>query len=269
MTHTAGFGYEIFSTDILNYQTVMKLPGITTCENAALKTPLLFDPGDRWEYGTNIDFAGKMVEAVSGKKLGAYLQENIFSPLGMNTTAFKITPAMRANLAKIHQRGDDGKLTPLMDLELPQEPEFEMGGGGLYSTARDYAKFVRMILNAGSGNGNQVLKPETVTTMSKNNMGNTRVTLLKGVIPPLSNDAEMFPGIPKSWGLSFQINEQPAPTGLPAGSLTWAGLANSFYWIDPKNGIGGVYISQILPFADVKSCPLYEQFQSAVYAHLQ
>jgi methyl acetate hydrolase len=266
LTHTAGFGYDIWNADLAKYQEAKGVPGIISCQNAALTTPLLFDPGDRWYYGINIDWAGKMVEAVSGQKLGAYLQKNIFDPLGMTSTAFKITPDMRARIAKIHQRGDNDALEPQLELEIPQEPEFEMGGGGLYSTARDYLQFVRMILNRGKAGGAQVLKPETVDLMSRNNMGDSRVTLLTTAAPPLSNDAEFFPGVSKSWGLSFQINEEKAPTGRPAGGLMWAGLANSYYWIDPSTGIGGVYLTQILPFADKKSLPLYYDFEAAFYA---
>ncbi len=266
LTHTAGFGYDIWNTDLGKYQEAKGIPGIISCEHAALTTPLLFDPGEKWYYGINIDWAGKMVEAVSGQKLGAYLQQNLFAPLGMTSTAFKITPAMRARVAKIHQRGDDDTLEPQMELEIPQEPQFEMGGGGLYSTAGDYLQFVRMILNRGKAGGNQVLKPETVDLMTRNNMGDSRVTLLRTAAAPLSNDAEFFPGLHKSWGLSFQINEEKAPTGRPAGGLMWAGLANSYYWIDPTNGIGGVYLTQILPFADKKSLPLYYEFESAFYA---
>ena len=142
LTHTAGFAYEFWNADVVRYQQVNGLPPIISCQNAALALPLHFDPGDRWEYGVNIDWVGKIVEAVSGEKLGTYLSENVFGPLGMNDTAFRITPAMRQRLAKIHQRGDDGALVPT-DLEIPQDPEFEMGGGGLYATAGDYLKFVR------------------------------------------------------------------------------------------------------------------------------
>lgn len=267
LTHTAGYAYEIWDGSIVKYQEAKGLPGVTTCKNAALLTPLLFDPGERWEYGINIDWAGKMVETVSGQKLSDYMQANIFAPLGMTSTAFKITPDMRSRLAKIHQRGDDDSFEAL-DLELPQEPEFEMGGGGLYSTVGDYARFIRMILNKGSADGQQVLKPETVEMMSRNQMGDCRVSMLKTVAPPLSNDAEFFPGMPKTWGLSFMINEEDAPTGRPAGSLAWAGLANSYYWIDPKNGIGGAYATQILPFVDKKSLPLYLDLETAVYQNL-
>ncbi len=266
LTHTAGFAYEIWNADICKYQQAMAVPGITGCENKALTTPLMFDPGERWEYGINIDWAGKMVEAVTGQKLGRYLEDNVLGPLGMESTAFFISPGMRDRLAKIHHRGPDGSLTPDMDLEIPQQPEFEMGGGGLYGTAGDYLKFVRMILNNGrSDRGEAVLKPGTVATMSKNAMGDCKVCLLATVMPPLSNDAEFFPGMDKQWGLSFMINNTPAPTGRSAGSLAWAGLANTYYWIDPAKGVGGVYATQILPFADTKSLPLFQAFEKAMY----
>ena len=266
LTHTAGFCYEIWNADIGKYQQAMGVPGITGCENKALTTPLLFDPGERWDYGINIDWAGKMVEAASGKTLGQYFRDELLGPLGMDSTGFFITPTMRERLAKIHHRGPDGALAPDLVLELPQQPEFEMGGGGLYSTAGDYLRFVRMMLNEGrSDRGRAVLKPETVALMSKNAMGATKVALLRTVAPPLSNDAEFLPGIDKQWGLSFMINNAAAPTGRSAGSLAWAGLANTYFWIDQKKGVGGVYVTQILPFADTKALPLFYAFESAIY----
>jgi CubicO group peptidase (beta-lactamase class C family) len=267
LTHTAGFSYSIWNADIGRFEKVRDIPDIGTCRNAALATPLIADPGEQWNYGINIDFVGKMVEAVSGMRLGEYMTGNILAPLGMTSTGFRITPSMRARLAKVHQRGADGKLTPT-DFEVPQDPEFEMGGGGLYSTAGDYLAFVRMMLNDGRVDGKQVLQPATVAEMSRNNMGDIKVAMLKTAVPPASNDAEFFPGMPKSWGLSFMINEQQAPTGRSAGSLSWAGLANTYYWIDQQKGVGGVYLTQILPFADVKSLPLFYAFEKAVYQSL-
>jgi methyl acetate hydrolase len=268
LTHTAGFSYEIWQEAIIRYQEAKGLPGIISCEERALRTPLLFDPGERWEYGINIDWAGKMVEAICGQKLGAYMEANILAPLGMGDTAFKISEDMRRRLAKIHQRGEDDRFEPLLDLEIPQAPEFEMGGGGLYGTVVDYGKFVRMILNKGRADGHQVLKPETVETMSVNQMGGCRVCALKTAMPTLSNDAEFFPGMAKTWGLSFMINSERAPTGRSAGSLGWAGLANSYFWIDPAAGLGGVYATQVLPFADKKALPLFLEFERTVYRHL-
>jgi methyl acetate hydrolase len=267
LTHTAGFSYEFWNADILRYQEVMGVPNIASGKIAALKTPLLFDPGERWEYGISIDFAGLAVEAVSGKKLSAYMQDHLLSPLGMNDTAFKIRPDMRARLATIHARGEDGALAPI-EFELPQDPEFDLGGGGLYGTAGDYARFVRMVLNRGELDGVRVLDAETVDLMCQNAIGDLRVTPMKTVMPQFSNDAEFFPGLPKGWGVTWQVNLEPAPTGRSAGSLQWAGIANSYFWIDPVRGIGGVYMTQILPFADTKSLPLFEAFETEVYRTL-
>jgi methyl acetate hydrolase len=264
MTHPAGFGYDTWSAEVARYMKATGTPTVGSGRNAALGTPLLFDPGERWLYSIAIDWVGKAIEAVSGKTLGAYMAENLLDPLGMSSTGFAITPAMRARLAKVHQRDAAGALTPL-EPEIPQAPEFQSGGGGLYSSARDYVTFLRMILNRGQSGAAQLLKPETVDLMARNAMGATRVTLLKSTNPARSLDAEFFPGVPKSWGLTFQINEAPAPTGRPAGGLMWAGLTNCYFWIDLQNGIGGVYITQILPFVDKKSLPLYYAFESAVY----
>ena len=215
-----------------------------------------------------MDWVGKMVEAVSGQRLGEYFRDHLLQPLGMSDTAFRITDAMRARLAKIHQRAEDGSLTPQMDFELPQDPQVELGGAGLYGTIGDYLCFIRMMLNRGRVNGEQILKPETVQAMSRNQMDACRVGPLKTVVPPYSNDAELFPGIPKTWGFSFMINTEDAPTGRSAGSLGWAGLANSYFWIDPTKGVGGAYLTQVLPFADEKSLPLYLAFEQAVYESL-
>lgn len=267
LTHTAGFGYEFWQQPILDWMAATGAPSVTTCENKALTAPLLFDPGTRWEYGIGIDWAGKMVEAASGMTLGAYLAEHIFAPLGMDSTGFRITDAMRRRLAKIHARGEDGALVPQLDLEIPQAPEFEMGGGGLYSTIGDYAKFVRMILNEGRApGGSPVLRPATLASLTTNQAGACRVGLLRTVMPPFSNDAEFFPGLAKTWSFAFMINLDQAPTGRSAGSLAWAGLANTYFWIDPAKGIGGVYATQIIPFADLRALPLYLDFEATVYA---
>jgi CubicO group peptidase (beta-lactamase class C family) len=267
LTHTAGFSYEIWSADIVKYQEVTGTPGITTCENAALTTPLLFDPGERWDYGINIDWVGKMVEAVSGQRLGDYLQQNLFAPLGMHSTSFKLLPSQRARLASVHARGAEGSLA-VFPFETPQEPQFQMGGGGLYSTAQDYMSFTQMLLQRGAFNGNQVLQPETVHMMSQNHIGDLDCVALKTVAPQLSNDADFFPGMQQKWGLSFLINTAQTPQGRSPGSLAWAGLANTFFWIDPMKRVTGVFLTQILPFFDHKAITLFRDYEAAVYKSL-
>jgi methyl acetate hydrolase len=267
LTHTAGFGYDIWNADLLRYEEMKGIPGIISCENLALTMPLTFDPGERWDYGINIDWAGKAVEAVSGQKLGVFLRENLFEPLGMKDTAFKLTAAHRARLVGMHARQADGGLEP-MPFEIPQEPEFEMGGGGLYGTAADYIAFQRLFLNGGRANGKAVLKAETVRQMSENQMGATNVRLLRTAIPAYSNDAEFFPGMVKKWGLGFMINTERVPGGRSAGSLAWAGLGNTYFWIDPAKRLAGVILTQIVPFGDGKVLDLLGKFENAVYAAL-
>jgi len=265
MLHTAGFGYDFFNETYNRLAKEHGQPSVITATKAALTTPLLFDPGDRWEYGSNIDWCGQVVESIAGRRLGDVFAERIFKPLGMTDTSFEITPSMRARLTRIHQREPDGSLTTLNDLELPQPPEIHMGGHGLYGTVGDYIRFIRMWLNDGAGEHGRVLKPETVREAEKNGLGDKKVTMLPGVIAWLSNDAEFFPGLPKSWAYTFMINDVEAPTGRPAGALGWAGLANLFFWIDRKNGIGGYWATQVLPFADPVSFGGYMDFERAVY----
>ena len=267
MTHTAGFCYELWNADKATYLEKTGTPGITTCQNAALKTPLASDPGTRWEYGTNIDFVGKAVEAASGKKLDAYLRDHLFTPLGMTDTAFKITDNMRKRLVGMHVRGEDGKLSA-MPFELEQNPEFHMGGGGLYSTAADYIKFCQMILNKGKGNGNQVLKADTVTMMGQNHIGELNVTKMTTAAPIYTNDVDLYPDQVKKWGLSFLINTAKTPEGRSPNSLAWAGLANTYYWIDPTRDVCGVILMQLLPFADGKCLEAFAGFERGVYAGL-
>ena len=267
LTHTAGFGYANWDISIKRYVETTQLPTSNSGDIRGLMTPLLFDPGDRWQYSTAIDWAGLIVEKISGQSLGTYMHQHIFMPLGMTDTGFKISDAMRSRKATMHRRIEGGKLETTQ-METPQNPPAEMGGGGLYSTTGDYLNFIRMILNNGAGNGNQILKPETVQAMSRNQMGDCRVCKLPTTNPTVSLDAEFFPGMPKTWGLTFMINSEQAPTGRSANSLSWAGLANSYYWIDPAKGIGGVFMTQILPFVDQRALALYLDFETAVYENL-
>ncbi len=267
MTHTAGFCYNLWNGDMVQYLEKTGLPAITTCQNDALKTPLASDPGTRWEYGINIDFVGKAVEAASGKRLDAYLRDHLLTPLGMTDTGFKIGDAQRKRLVGMHARGPDGALAPI-PFELEQDPEFHMGGGGLYSTAGDYIRFTQMILNKGRGNGNQVLKAETVATMGQNHMGDLNVTKMISALPDFTNDIDLYPDMAKKWGLSFLINTAKTPEGRSPGSLAWAGLANTYYWIDPARDVTGVILMQVLPFGDNKCLEAFAGFESGVYAGL-
>jgi methyl acetate hydrolase len=260
LTHSSGFVYDMWNADMARYLRTTGKPGITSCANAALDLPLVFDPGAAWDYG--IGWAGKAVEAVSGTTLGRYLSENLLGPLGMRDTGFRIRDDQRARLARVHARLADG--TVATEFEIPQAPEFEMGGGGLYSTVGDYLRFARMILGRGTLDGVRVLTEPTVAMMSTNAMGDLRCRPMKSVAPASTNDVDFVDGM--QWGLSFLINPEALPTGRSAGSLAWAGLANSYYWIDPKKNVAGVFATQLLPFFDPEAVALLGAFESAVYA---
>ncbi len=265
ITHTSGFVYEIWNPDIGRYMEERGVPGIISCQNAALRLPLAFDPGEKWDYGIGIDWVGKAVERVSRQSLGDYLAEHLFGPVGMTDIGFKLTPDRRGRLAGMHARGDDGALA-LIPFEIPQEPEFEMGGGGLYGTAADYVAFQQLFLNEGRAHGRQVLRPETVALMRRNAIGDLDVRLLKTASPAYSHDAEFFPGMVKKWGLGFMISTGAVPGGRQADALCWAGLGNTYFWIDPARGLAGVILMQLIPFADPKALALLDDFEKAIYA---
>ncbi len=143
-----------------------------------------------------------------------------------------------------------------------------MGGGGLYGTATDYLAFTQMILRGGGVKGVQLLRPETVALMAQNHIGALEVGEFKSAIPALSNDIELLPGISLKWGLSFLINAQQLPTGRSAGSLAWAGLANTYFWIDRTRRVSGVFLSQVFPFYDHAAIDLLGKFETEVYRAL-
>ena len=264
LTHTAGFVYDNWNADMLRYHRLTGLTRAQTFARPADCQPLSFDPGERWHYGINMEWAGKVLEAATGETLDAYMQKNLLVPLGMRSTGYLLRPDIRERLSGVHQRFPDGHLEAV-SWEPPQKPEDFLGGGGLYSTAGDYTRFIRMILGRGTLDGVQLLKPETVDEMSRNHIGNLPAGVLKTANPMNSFDVDLFPGMRCGWGLSFLINSEDVPGRRRAGSLCWAGLRNSYFWIDPKSGIGGTIITQLLPFADPTVLALCEGFERGVY----
>ena len=229
----------------------------------------MFDPGARWLYGINIEWTGRLIETISGVALEDYFRERIFGPLGMKDSGYVTTQEQRARQARLHTRQPDGSLA-LQPLEpVPVKAEFWSAGGPLYSTARDYMVFLQMLLNGGSFNGARILKPETVALMNKNHTGNIPCGVLKTAMPALSNDVNFFPGADIRWGLGYMMNLQPGPNGRSAGTFSWGGLYNTYYWLDPAKKVAGLIMTQILPFADTKAVKLYGQLEAAAYETLK
>ncbi|MGH7044899.1 MAG: serine hydrolase domain-containing protein [Stellaceae bacterium] len=268
LTHTSGFGYEMLSSELIRYVRRTGTPSLGTGKLASLRLPLLFDPGERWEYGIGIDWVGRAVETAGGQPLDAYCREHIFAPLGMTNTDFALSSGQTARLARVHQRQADGRLVPITLDPPPPHPEFWSGGGGLYSTGPDYLRFLQMVLNRGEFGGSQLLRPETVVAMAMNQTGDLEAGIMRTVMPERTNDFALFPEMRCQWGLGWMITPQPGPNGRGAGSLTWGGVFNSYYWIDPDKQVAGVILTQFLPFADPRALALAGSFERGVYAAL-
>lgn len=268
LTHTSGFTYSIWSENLSRYEKVTGMPDIGYSMNGAFKAPLEFEPGERWQYGIGMDWVGKLVEAVTDQSLEVYFREHIFTPLGMSNSGFLISGAQKRQVATMHNRQTDGSLKPA-PFDINQRPEFFMGGGGAFSTPRDYMALLQMLVNSGTFRGERILRADTVATMFQNQIGDLQVTEMKTAQPAWSNSFDQFPGTPHKWGLSFDINTQPGPHGRSAGSISWAGLLNSYFWVDPVRKVAGALFTQILPFYDPRVVDLYGQFEQGLYRGLQ
>jgi methyl acetate hydrolase len=266
LTHTAGYGYDHWDPLLDRY---MRMAGLSGGPRTAKGMPLMFDPGTRWQYGINTDLVGQVVEALSGRSLGAYFRERILGPLGMEDTGFAVPAAWRRRMVGRHQRGPDGVLALDRDFSPPERVEVEGGGGGLFGTGPDYLRFLRMLLKGGTLDGVRILAPETVAEMGRNQIGAVEV-------PPLpassmlgrADLADFFPGMRKTWGLGFLMNTEAVPGRRAANSLAWGGLFNTYYWIDPASGVAGAVFSQLLPFADSAMLEVFGEFETGVYARL-
>jgi CubicO group peptidase (beta-lactamase class C family) len=267
LTHTSGYTYSIWSEALTRYEKVTGMPDIATCKNAAFTAPLEFEPGERWEYGISMDWVGKLVEAVSDQSLEIYFRENIFAPLGMKDSGFLIGTEQKRRVATFHNRRADGGLDPA-PFEMPQRPEFFMGGGGAFSTPRDYMAFLQALLDGGTMLGVRILRPATIAMMMQNQIGELNVQEMRSAQPSYSRSFDQFPGQPHKWGLSFDINMQPGPNGRSAGSISWAGLLNCYFWLDPVKKVTGALFTQLLPFFDDRVVALYGDFERELYRSL-
>ena len=264
LTHTSGFVYDTWFADMLRYE---KVTGTSMpLGTVAPLTPLMFEPGSRWQYGTSADWSGRLVETVSGLTLEQYFQKNILKPLGMHDTSFLVPAAKFDRMVSEYRRGEDGTLKEDPRV-LPPPPKAYNGGGGLYSTARDYVRFTQMILRRGRGpGGEEILQPKTVDMMATIQTGNLSAGKLKTARPAISSDVDFHPGFKDGFGFGFLINSKAYRGGRSAGSLAWAGVANTYFWIDPHKGVAGVIMMQFLPFADKEAIAVLGDFERAVYA---
>jgi methyl acetate hydrolase len=264
LTHTSGFAYSVWHEGMFKYSQQFPIPQSVV----APLVPLAFEPGTRWQYGYSADWTGKLVEAVSGLTLEDYFQKNILKPLDMNDTTFILPREKFGRLVTQSRRQNGGPLQEVPKI-LPAPPKEFNGGGGLYSTTSDYVKFMQMILQYGrAGVRDEILKAKSVEMMMVNQIGDLSAGKLKSYMPNTSSDVDLHPGAVDKWGLGFLINTTPYAGGRSAGSLAWAGIYNTFFWIDPPRGICATIMMQFLPFVDKEAVALLGDFERSVYAAL-
>jgi CubicO group peptidase (beta-lactamase class C family) len=261
LTHTSGLCYDTWDGNMF------RCTSANPATDPAKPGPLMFEPGTRWQYGQGVDWAGRLVEAISGTTLENYFQEKIFRPLGMEDTSY-ILPASKFERMVSRYHRQDGSDLKQDERKLPTPPTTFNGGGGLYSTAADYVRFMQLILNHGTGSNNvRILQPKTVESMMTNQIGHLTAGKMKSFKPNTSADVDIQPGHTEKWGLGFLINTTPYAGGRSAGSLAWAGLYNTFYWIDPKRRRCAVILMQYLPFVDKEAVGLLDDFERVVYGN--
>jgi CubicO group peptidase (beta-lactamase class C family) len=259
LTHTSGLCYDIWDAQMFRYNSHAKTAG----PEAPI---LMFEPGTRWQYGSGVDWAGRLVEAVSGMNLEAYFQARILGPLEMRDTSYLVPASKFDRLVTAYSRQPDGSLKPNARVP-PRAPREFSGGGGLYTTAGDYVRFMQMILGKGRASNNvRILEPATVESMEINQIGAATAGKMKSFRPDFSSDVDMQPGAGEKWGLGFLINTTAYNGGRSAGSLAWAGIFNTFFWIDPKRSLCAVVMMQFLPFVDKEAVAILGDFERAVYS---
>jgi len=260
LTHSASLGYFFTNEKLLRYHQATGEPNPLSGLKRSLSVPLVNDPGTAWEYGVNTDWLGLIVEKLSGQTLSSYLKQKVYGPLGMNDSTFAPTAEQRDRLLRVMQRQGDGKLAPAT-LDLPPTSEWDAAGHGSYGTVQDYGRFVQAWLNDGAG----ILGAPTVRMAFQNHLGHIKLPeLMKSMMPELSNDVPALP-VPQGWGLGFHLTLADLPGMRSSGTGDWAGVFNSYYWIDRSKGIGGVLMTQLLPFFDMPVIETLMGFEMAVY----
>ena len=259
LTHTSGLAYPFTSATWRDFKP-------RAGEAYPFGGPLLFDPGERWHYSTSTDVVGRLVEVISGQKLEDYFRAHILAPLKMDDTSYNVPEAKAPRLVAQQQRGG-ARMDGAIERQEPQPGlaiAAPVGGGGLASTADDYGRFMRMWLDGGELDGVRVLNAETVALMGQNHIGAVSVPALKSALPRSADFTFIADGRDK-WGLGFLITADAVPGKRSAGSLSWGGVNNTYFWVDRASGIAGVIMMQFLHFADRKALALYDAFERGVY----
>jgi methyl acetate hydrolase len=267
ITHTSGLGYWFWNDEVRAWERAVGAPKPMSGLRAVLDAPLVAEPGSVFIYSNATDWLGLVVEAVCGRSLDEAVTAIVTEPLGMTRTGFALDERARAALVPVHLRTADGRWAA-SEIELPSRPEYVSGSRGLYSTARDYLAFQRMLLGEGTGpDGTTVLMPATVRAMFSNQIGPLEFPAeIRTADPQSAFGLALGPGY--KWGHGLLLNTEDEPGRRRAGSGGWMGLFNTFFWVDPAAGVTGAIYTQVLPFLIPEALRLAQDFETALYASL-
>jgi methyl acetate hydrolase len=252
ITHTSGLSYWFFSDLLIQWEKVTGVPNVVAGSNASFTAPMLGDPGEAFRYGINIDWLGKVVEAVTGVGLDVAIKQGVTGPLGMDQTTFLMNDDQRPNSTPVHVKGEDGTWVSVGEI-LNQAPDWWAGGHGLYGPPSDYIKFQQALLRGGELDGTRILRQSTVDEAFTNH-------------PAATCEFNAGPGF--KWGYGLLLNTSDFPGMRRAWSGAWAGLCNTQFWVDRTTGVCGAIYSNFLPFVPPEAVKLYNDFELALYASL-
>lgn len=266
LANTSGLGYDTWDKDLWHYHALTGIPNISGGSRETFRVPLIAQPGERFSYGTGSDWAGLIIEQVTGQPLDVYFRENITGPLGMLDTDVELTASQRSRSAAIHLRAAAGDWTVQPASPETAAPEFYAGGHCLYSTPVDYLLFQRALLAGGALGRARVLSAGSVGSMFTDQTGGLALQAAATRNPALCLDLRFPPGA--RWGLGFMLTGTRDGGMRPTGSAGWAGVFNTLYWIDPVNGITAALCTQTLPFRDSSIMQAYADFEQCLYQQL-
>ena len=267
LTHTSGYAYDFHAEMIAELVAQEKIAGLASDNDAFLAAPLIFQPGENWEYGINIDWAGRIVEKISGVDLNEYVKANIFRRLGMEHTSFSINDLNADALVPLSLRDDDGNLSDVSELMPNVTDGPYLGGGGLYSNVGDYMKFMRMMLRNGQGPNEEILPDDVARDMFVNQIGDMQVGYMPSQNPMLAKSHGWFEGTSMKWGYGLMVNETEVAGRRSAGAGAWSGLYNTFFSIDPARETACVIMMQMLPVYNEAALAVFDTFERAVYSN--
>jgi methyl acetate hydrolase len=266
ITHTSGLGYWFWNGDLVQWEKLTGIPNVVAGLRAALRAPMVADPGTAFSYGISTEWLGQVVEAVTGVGLDVAIKQGVTGPLGMNHTTFLMTDDERLNCTPVHVKGEDGNWVSIGEI-LSQAPEYWAGGHGLYGPPSDYIRFTRALLRGGELDGARILRPETVDDAFRNQIGELDFPAEIPTCDPASTDTlALGPGY--KWGYGLLLNTQDLPGMRRAWTGAWAGLCNTHFWVDRTTGVCASIYSNALPFVTPEALALYQDFERALYAAL-